>query len=124
MKVSWALVMAAIVAILNWLVGFQFSGLTADAAAAIIAVITAVAALVVALKTRPVSPTAFTGLITAGVTLLAAYGLHFSQQGVATFSTAVLAVLSLVLHGQISPTKDAPSTGVLGVQPSRSAGRG
>jgi hypothetical protein len=119
MKVSWALVMAAIVAVLNWLVGFRFSGLSADAAAAIIAAITAVAAAVVAFRTRPVSPTVFTGLITAAVTLLGAYGLHFSQQGVASFSTVVLAILSLVLHGQISPTKDAPSTGVLGVQSGR-----
>lgn len=116
MKVSWALVMAAIAAVLNWVVGFQLTWLSATQAAAIIAAITAAQALVVALFTRPISPTVFTGAIAAFAGLLAAYGLHFSQQSVASFSTVVLAVLALVLHGQISPTADAPHTGVLGVQ--------
>lgn len=115
MKMSWALVMAAIAAVLNWLVGFNWPALTATQAGWIVAAISAAAAVVVALKTRPIAPTVFTGLISALAGLLAAYGLHFSQQSVATFSTMVLAILSLVLHGQISPTAHAPYTGVLGV---------
>lgn len=114
MKISWALVMAAITAVLNWLVGFQFSGLNADQAAWIMAGISAVAGIVVALRTRPISPSVFTFGITAAVGLMTAYGLHFSQQAVASFTTVVLALLALVTHNAISPTADAPHTGVLG----------
>lgn len=114
MRVSWALVLAAITAVLNWLVGFQWTALNATQASWIIAGISAVAGIVVAWRTRPISPGVFTFAISAFVGLLGAYGLHFSQQGVATFTTALLAVLAVVTHGVISPKADAPYTGVLG----------
>ena len=119
MKVSWALVSAAIVAVLNWLVGFGWSALSADQAAAIIAAINDVAGIVVAWRARPVSPSVFTLGISALAALGSAYGLHLSQQMVAAFASAVVAVLALVAHGHISPAADAPYTGVLGRQSSQ-----
>jgi hypothetical protein len=122
-KISWALVMAAITAVLNWLVGFQWTGLNAGQAAAIIAAISAVAGIVVALRTRPVSPSVFAFGIAAIVSLMSNYGMHFSQQGVAMFTTAFLALAALITHGVISPKKDAPYTGVLGQTESRATSR-
>jgi hypothetical protein len=111
---EWTLAAAVIAAGLNWLVGFQFSALTTEQAAWIMVAVNAVAALVVALRTRPIAPQAFTYAITSLAGLLAAYGLHFSQGSVATFSALVLAVLALITRGQVSPVSDALHTGVLG----------
>jgi len=103
---EWSLAVGALTAILDWLVGFGWSSLTADQAALIVAAITAVAGVVVAIKTRPIAPGAFTYLISAGAALLGGYGLHFSQQGVATFSAAFVAVLAFIMRGHVAPVAD------------------
>lgn len=103
---EWSLAVGAITAILDWLVGFGWSALTADQAALIVAAITAVAGVVVALKTRPIAPGAFTYAISALAALLGGYGLHLSQQNVATFSAAFVAVLAFIMRGHVAPAAD------------------
>jgi uncharacterized membrane protein len=103
---EWALAVGAITAILDWIVGFGWSALTADQAALIVTAITAVAGVVAALKTRPIAPGAFTYAISAGAALLGGYGLHLSQQNVATFSAAFVAILAFVMRGHVAPAAD------------------
>jgi hypothetical protein len=102
-KMEWSLVIAAITAVLNWLVGFGWSSLTAEQAGLIVALISALAGVVAALATRPIAPGAFTYAIGVGAALLGAYGLHFSQSAVATFSTAFVAILAMLMRGQVAP---------------------
>lgn len=109
---EWSLAVGAITAILDWLVGFGWSALSADQAALIVGAITALAGVVVALKTRPVAPGAFTYAISALAALLGGYGLHLSQQHVATFSAAFVAVLALVMRGHVAPVADVKSGAV------------
>jgi hypothetical protein len=78
-------------------------GLSVDQAAAIIAVVTAVFAVVNAVMVRPVAPAAFTGLVASGAVLLAAYGFTVSQPTLAAVQTAVLAVLALLTRAQVTP---------------------
>ncbi|WP_256727277.1 hypothetical protein [Streptomyces acidiscabies] len=61
--------------------------------------------------TRPVAPSAFTGLVSAGVALLAAYGLNVSAETVGSLNACVLAVLGLITRGQVSPTAAVKSQG-------------
>lgn len=109
-----ALVIAVIAAALNWAVGFGFGGLTADRVALINVVVNAVAGCVAAWATKPIAPQAFTYAVTAIFGLLASYGLDFTSAQVASTQLFVLAVLTLITRGQVSPTADAPNTGVLG----------
>lgn len=102
-KPEWTLVFAAIAGFLNWLVGFKLDWLSPGQAAAWIAAISAVAAVVAAWKTRPVPPQVFTYAVTALAALGTAYGMHWSQEQVASFSTFVLAVMALLTRGQVSP---------------------
>lgn len=88
-------------------------GLSADQAGAWVAVITAAFAVVTAVMTRPIAPAAFTGLVTVGATLLAAYHFDVSGGTVAAVNGTVLAVLTLLTRGQVSPlaatkSADAP----------------
>lgn len=104
-KMEWALISAAIAAVLNWLVGHNFHGLTAGQAAAFMVAINAVAALVVALRTRPVPPGVYVYLIASLAALGAAFGLEFSQENVGTFTAAVIAVLGMLHRVQVSPVE-------------------
>ena len=121
-KAEWSLTIGAITAVLDWLVGFGWSALTAEQASWIVAGISAVAGVVAALKTRPVTPGAFTYAIGVGASLLGAYGLHLNQGMVATFSSAFVAVLALVMRGHVAPVADVragrvASDGVTVLQP-------
>jgi hypothetical protein len=118
-KMEWALVAAAIAAILNWIVGFNFNGLSAEQASLVMTAINAVAALVVAMRTRPVPPGVFVYLISSLAALAAAYGLEWSQEAVGTFTAAVIAVLGMLHRVQVSPV-EAVDPRVLG-EPSRPA---
>ncbi|MFD5137440.1 hypothetical protein ACFWMX_14560 [Streptomyces sp. NPDC058378] len=102
-----ALIIATVSAALSLLVSFGF-GLSAEQAGAIVAVISAVFAVAAAVVTRPIAPSAFTGLVAASVALLAAYGLSVSAETVGALNAVVLAVLGLMTRGQVSPTKDTP----------------
>ncbi|MFI5649888.1 hypothetical protein ACIA71_01545 [Streptomyces anulatus] len=97
-----ALVIATVSATLSLLVSFQF-GLDAEQAGAIVAVISTVFAAATAAVTRPIAPSAFTGLVAAAVALLAAYGLSVSAETVGALNAVVLAVLGLMTRGQVTP---------------------
>lgn len=112
-KPEWTLIAAALTALLNWGVGFGLDSLTAGQAAALMVAVNAVAATVVAWRTRPVPPNVYTYLIASLAALGAAYGLQFSQEHVGLFTSAVIAVLGLVTRNQVSP-KEAVDPRVLG----------
>lgn len=104
-----ALVIASLSAGLSLLVTFGF-GLSAEQAGAIVAVISAVFAAATAAVTRPIAPSAFTGLVAAVAALLAAYGLELSAEKVGAINAVVLAGLALLTRGQVSPASSAPAT--------------
>ncbi|WP_217235479.1 hypothetical protein [Streptomyces sp. AC555_RSS877] len=97
-----ALIIATVSAALSLLVTFQF-GLSAEQAGAVVAVISAVFAVATAAVTRPIAPSAFTGLVAAVAALLAAYGLELSAEKVGALNAVVLAGLALMTRGQVSP---------------------
>ncbi|MFD8199964.1 hypothetical protein [Streptomyces sp. NPDC059701] len=102
-----ALLIATASAGLSLLVTFGF-GLSAEQAGAIVAVISAVFAVATAIVTRPIAPSAFTGLVAAVAALLAAYGLELSTEKIGALNAVVLAGLALLTRGQVTPAN--PST--------------
>jgi hypothetical protein len=78
-------------------------GLTSDQAGAITAAITAVFAAIAAAVTRPVVPTAFTGLVTVVADLLATFHFHVDPSVVGSVNGLVLALLMLITRGHVSP---------------------
>ncbi|MER8220872.1 hypothetical protein ABTZ58_09830 [Streptomyces sp. NPDC094143] len=102
-----ALVIATVSAGLSLLVTFQF-GLSAEQAGAIVAFISAVFAAATAAVTRPIAPSAFTGLVAAVAALLAAYGLDLGPEKIGALNAVVLATLGLLTRGQVAPA--TPST--------------
>lgn len=107
-----ALIIATISAGLSLLVTFNV-GLSGEQAGALVAAISAVLAAGTAAITRPIAPSAFTGLVAAAVALLAAYGFNVSPETVGGLNAVVLAVLGLVTRGQVSPTPaKSPVSGV------------
>lgn len=115
-KTEWALVAAAISAALNWSVGFRWDGLSAEQASLWMAGINAVAALFVAWRTRPVLPGVYVYVISALAALGAAYGMDWSQESVALFTSAMIAVLAMLHRVQVSPAEDVDPR-VLGKPP-------
>lgn len=109
-----ALWLALLQSVLAIVVGFGVDGLSAEQAALWMTAFNALLGVVVALRTRPIGPTAFTHLVTVVVTLLAAYQLDLSQELVAGVNLLVLNILMLITRGEISPAEDAHKTGVLG----------
>lgn len=103
-----ALIISAVSAGLGLLVSFSF-GLSAEQAGAIVAVVSAVFAAATAAITRPIAPSAFTGLVAAAVALLAAYGLNVSAESVGALNAVVLAMLGLITRGQVTPAKSTAS---------------
>ena len=99
----------ALSAALGLVVSLGVTSLTADQSAAIVGVVTAVLGAVAAWMTRPVAPQAFTAVAAAGATLLAAFGLHFTQAQVGAVNFAILAALTLLTRGQVSPTPTKPA---------------
>lgn len=101
-----ALVIAAISAGLSLLVTFNV-GLTGEQAGALVAVISGALAAVTAAMTRPIAPSAFTGLVAAAVALLSSYGFSVAPETVGALNAVTLAVLGLLTRGQVSPTPAA-----------------
>lgn len=97
-----ALITGAISAALSLVVTLGV-GLTADQAGAWTAVISGIFAVITAVMTRPIAPAAFTGLVTVVADLLAAYHFDVSAGTVAAVNGTVLAVLTLLARGQVSP---------------------
>jgi hypothetical protein len=64
----------------------------------------ALGALLVAASVRPVPPAAFTGVLSAAGTLLAAFGLpHSSAGSVSTVSAVLAALLATALRTHVTP---------------------
>lgn len=97
-----ALVIAIVSGALSLLVTFNI-GLSTDQAGALVAVISAVFAVITAALTRPIAPSAFTGLVAAVVALLAAYHFNVAPETVGSVNAFVLAVLVFITRGQVSP---------------------
>lgn len=110
-----ALVIQTIAALLTLLVGFGIPGLNDGLVATITALFTAGAAAWTAWHVRPVAPALFTGLITTGATLLAAFGVDLSQQQVSLVTVTATAVMALLLRAQVTPDHDPLNGG--GVAP-------
>jgi hypothetical protein len=96
-------ILNALAAALGLVVSLGFTGLTADQAGAIVAVVTAVFGAVAAAMTRPIAPQAFTTLVAAGATLVATFGYDLSTGTIAAINTAALAILTLLTRSQVSP---------------------
>jgi len=84
-------------------------GLSSDQAGGWVAVISGVFAVVAAWHTRPIAPAAFTGLATVTAALLASYHFHVAPGTVGAINTLIIATLTLLTRGQVSPvTAKAP----------------
>lgn len=102
-----ALILQTVSAALALLVTFNFNGLSAEQAAAIVAVLSAAFAAATAAITRPIAPSAFTGLVAAAAALIAAYGYEVSTETVGAVNALALAGLAFLTRGQVTPTRGA-----------------
>jgi hypothetical protein len=89
-------------ALLSLIVTFNI-GLTSLQAGATVAAISAGSSAITAARTRPIAPAAFTGLVTAGTALLAAWHFEVEPATVGALNALVLAVLMFITRGQVSP---------------------
>lgn len=109
------LYLQALSAVLAVLVTFGFDGLSATQAGLIVALVSAAIGVVNAVTTRPITPAAFTTLVAAAAALLTSYGLGLSQELVGAVQVAVVAVLTLLVRGQVTPAADPrPADQVVG----------
>jgi hypothetical protein len=106
-RMEWTLGIAAVAGVLNWIAGFGLDSLSPHQAALWIVVINAAAGALAAWRTRPIAPQAFVYLIASAAALMAAYGLSVTQEHVALFTNAILAVLALITRGQVTPVEHA-----------------
>lgn len=90
-------------AVLGFGVTFGWDSLNAKQAAAIVAILTAILGAINAALVRPVAPPAFAAVVTAGATLLAAYGLEMGQERIGMVQLMVIAGLALLTRVQVSP---------------------
>lgn len=97
------LYLQAIAAVLGLAMTFGWDKLTAEQAALWVAMLTAVVTAVNAALVRPVAPVAFTGLVAATASLVAAYGFDVTQEQVGGVQTVVIAVLALLTRVQVTP---------------------
>ncbi len=98
-----ALYIGVVSAGLSLVVALNVGSLTSDQAALIVAAITAVGGAITAAVTRPIAPAAFTTLVAAVAALLAGFHYDVSPGTVAAVNGVVLAVLTLLTRGQVSP---------------------
>ncbi|OKI52844.1 hypothetical protein [Micromonospora sp. CB01531] len=104
-----ALVIGAIGSLITVLAALNLPGLSAGAAAALTALVTA---SITAWTTRPVAPSLYVGVVAAVATLLAEYGFHVSDQSVAAIGGAIVAGFALFgVRPQVTPKAD-PATRV------------
>lgn len=102
-KTEPAMIVAVVQTVIGVIVSLGF-GLSADATAAILAFTTALLAFIPAVLARPVQVSALTGLVSAGVTLLLAFGVHGIQPGlVSSLNAAIVALMAIVLRGHLTP---------------------
>jgi hypothetical protein len=101
---------AAVAATLSAFVPLGIDGLSAVQVAAIVVGLNAVLGVANALLVRPVSPVVFTYAVSALAALLNAYGWELSPELVGVISAATVALLGLVLRGQVTPSSDPAPT--------------
>ena len=112
-----AMITAAVQAILGVIMAFGVH-LTADETGAILAVTTALLALITAFSARPFAVSALTGFVSAVVTLLLAFGVHGIQPNlVASVNATIVAVSALVLRGHITPVTTLKAQAKAAAQP-------
>jgi hypothetical protein len=104
-------VLNALAAILGLVVSLGVTSLTAEQAGVIVAAVSAVFGALAAAMTRPVAPQAFTALVAAGATAVAAFGYEVSQETVGAINVLVLAGLTLLTRTQVTPSKPSAPTG-------------
>lgn len=84
--------------------------LSTDQTGAVLTVTTALLALLAAVSARPFAVSALTGLMSAVGTAAVAFGVHGISSGlVSAVNAALVAVLSLVLRGHVSPVSSPPN---------------
>lgn len=102
-----AVLINSVVALLALFVAFGADFLTVKQAGAVEAFLAAAATAWLAFKVRPIAPTIFTGVITTGATLAAAYGFELTQEQVGSLTAASLALMTaLVVRPQSTPAND------------------
>ena len=104
-----AIVVGALVSVINLIGTFGISYFNPDNAAAIVIVVNALAAILMAWTTRPVAPSLFTSLVSAVLALGATYGLQLPAETVLAINAAVYPMLMLIARGQVSPVDTAVS---------------
>jgi len=97
-------------AVLGLVVTLGVTSLTAEQAGGIVTVVSAVLGGIAAAMTRPIAPQAFTAIVAAGATAVAAFGYEVPQETIGAVNTLVLAALTLLTRAQVSPVP--PSTPV------------
>lgn len=107
------LIIGFIAAVVAALVALNLDWLTPGAGTAIVAL---VGGAITAATTRPVAPGLFAGLVAAGGALLAEYGLHLSEELLASLAFLVVSGFALFgVRNQVTPAHDkaatAPATG-------------
>lgn len=102
-------------AVLGLIVSLGFTGLTAEQAGVIVALVSAILGGIAAAMTRPIAPQAFTAIVAAGATAVAAFGYEVSQETVGAINTLALTALTLLTRFQVTPSKDQVPTGPTGV---------
>jgi asparagine N-glycosylation enzyme membrane subunit Stt3 len=105
-----ALWVGVLASVLSFLVTLNIHGLTDQQAALFVTAVNAVAAVVVAIRTRPIAPAVFTGAVSSVAALAVGYGLHVAPATVGALNLVVLSVLALVTRGQVSPIEVAQFT--------------
>ena len=95
-----ALVLQAIAAALTLLIGFGVPGLNDNLAGAIMAFLTAAAAVWTALHVRPVAPTIFSGLIAAATALVSTFWVDITQAQTALITSFVAVLVTLITRPQ------------------------
>jgi len=108
-----ALWIGLIGALLAWAGGVGLDWLNAGQATA---AITAITAVIIALTTRPIAPALYVAAVSAAAALIAEYGLHLSDESVASLGAIILAGFALFgIRPQVTPKTDqapiAPANG-------------
>lgn len=118
-----ALILAFVQAGLSLLIGAGLH-LTVTQAGSIEAAVAAAAGLVVAVSVKPFAVASLTGLIAAAGTLLITFGVqHVSAGLVSEVNAVVVAVLALLIRGNVTANANLPSRTLTAPAGSRAYGR-
>lgn len=98
--------------VLTLVAGYGLDFLTPAQAGLIIVVLNAGLGVWNAIKVRPVAPAAFTYFIGVVATLIATYGVELSQSQISDVNAAVLALLTFILRGNVSPLEATATASV------------